>query len=100
MRNAAIALARTAALAALVAVPTGLAFAADDSATRQPVALRQQAQAAVNTPAVTPATSGKDVSGDDPYVTARGQEKFYTGRAAPTRFSNEPDWSSPEYISR
>jgi hypothetical protein len=100
MRNSAIASARSAALAALIAVPTGLAFAADDSATRQPAPPRQQAQAVVNTPAVAPAANGRDVSGDDPYVTARGQEKFYTGRAAPTRFSNEPDWSSPEYISR
>jgi hypothetical protein len=92
--------ARAAALAALVVVPASIAFAADNATTQQSPApqVRQQAQA-FGTTAAAPITNGRDVNGDDPYVTAFRHEKFDAGRQAPTVFSNEPNWNSPEYVA-
>jgi hypothetical protein len=102
MRNSAIALARAVVLATLVAAPAGVTFAADGSPSQQTLSppVRQQAQAVAGAPAAIATTNGNDVNGDDPYVTARSHEKFSTGQPAPTRFSNEPNWSSPEYTGQ
>ena len=100
MSNSPIALARAAAFAALLVAPTGLAFAADSSVSQQTAAppARQQAQA-LGTAAVA-ATNGNDPRGDDPYLTARRNEKFRTGVATPKSFSNEPNWRGPEYTGQ
>jgi hypothetical protein len=104
MSSSPIALARAAALATLLVMPTAFAFAADNSAqqtgtqqTVSPAARQQQAQ--VPSTNAAPATNGNDANGDDPYVTASRHEKFNAGRQAPTGFSNEPNWNSPEYTS-
>jgi hypothetical protein len=101
MSSSPIALARAAVFATLLVMPTAFAFAADNSATPQqtvsPAARQQQAQ--VPSTNAAPATNGNDTNGDDPYVTASRHEKFNTGRQAPTGFSNEPNWNSPEYVS-
>jgi hypothetical protein len=100
MSNSSIALARAAALAALLVVPTAFAFAADNAPAQQTAAPAPRQQAQVLGATAAPATNGNDVNGDDPYVTASRHEKFRTGLQAPARFSNEPNWNSPEYTGQ